>query len=204
MKIDPTTSEQRSERQVLRQYFRKQRNQVPEQQQNQSALTSLQVCLRATKLAEVNTVACYLANDGELDPKVIIEHCWQQNIQVVLPVLNPNKPGHLVFVKYHALSPMTQNIYGIEEPIINHKNTIELQDIDLIFTPLVAFDKNGNRLGMGGGYYDRSLAPITAQKLNIQLIGLAHACQEAKELPVDGWDIPLNGIVTPEQYFQIN
>jgi 5-formyltetrahydrofolate cyclo-ligase len=57
---------------------------------------------------------------------------------------------------------------------------------------------------MGGGYYDRTLAPIKSQQINTQLIGLAHECQQAEKLPIDGWDIPLHGIATPSQFFKID
>jgi 5-formyltetrahydrofolate cyclo-ligase len=62
----------------------------------------------------------------------------------------------------------------------------------------------GNRLGMGGGYYDRTLAPIRRDSLQTQLIGLAHTCQQADMLQTDNWDIPLNGISTPDQFFSVD
>ncbi|MCF2948399.1 5-formyltetrahydrofolate cyclo-ligase [Paraglaciecola aquimarina] len=191
-------------RKELRQHFRKLRNQLDKEQQNIVAQAALQTCLQTTELSKLKTVACYLANDGELDPSAIIEYCWQHNIQVVLPVLDPNNSGHLVFVEYQANSQMQINTYGIAEPAITQYNQVPLQNIDLVFTPLVAFDQQGNRLGMGGGYYDRTLAPIKRNNLNTQLIGLAHNCQQANKLPTDGWDIPLHGIVTPKQFFKID
>lgn len=195
---------QQNSRQKLRQHFRSQRNQLSVEQQNSAAKSSLQVCLESTPLSKVNTVACYLANDGELDPSAIIQFCWQQKIRVVLPVLDPQKAGHLVFVNYQPTSLMLTNTYGIAEPVATPTNTIALADIDLVLTPLVAFDQHGNRLGMGGGYYDRTLAPIRQHNLNTILIGLAHDSQQAEQLPVDGWDIPLQGIVTATQFFQID
>lgn len=191
-------------RKAARQHYRKQRNLLTLEQQSIATQACLKMCMDSLNFSQFKTVACYLANDGELDPIAIIQYCWQQNIQVLLPVLDPCKAGHLVFVDYQANSPMQANIYGIAEPIATTNNTISLQEIDLIFTPLVAFDRTGNRLGMGGGYYDRSLAPIKKEKLNTKIIGLAHNTQQAEKLPVDGWDIPLHGIVTPLKYFHID
>ena len=77
--------------------------------------------------------------------------------------------------------------------------------LDLVFMPLVAFDKNSNRLGMGGGFYDRCFAfRNTTQQDNIRtrplLIGCAHALQEMSSLKPEKWDVPLDGILT-EKYF---
>ncbi|WP_158967504.1 5-formyltetrahydrofolate cyclo-ligase [Paraglaciecola sp. L3A3] len=193
----------KNHRQELRQFYRQQRKQLTAEKQQSAAQMCLQVFLQNIDLTHIKTVAYYLANDGELDPQAMIQFCWQHNIQVLLPVLDPKRKGHLVFVNYQASSPMQTNIYGIAEPIASEQNIVELADIDLIFTPLVAFDIKGNRLGMGGGYYDRTLAPIRQKQLKTQLIGLAHDCQKSEKLPIDGWDIPLNAITTPTQFFKI-
>ena len=76
---------------------------------------------------------------------------------------------------------------------------IPTNQLDIICTPLVAFDKQGHRLGMGGGYYDRTLAPWFHYKSGPKPIGLAHSCQEVEQLPVESWDVPLPKIVTPKQ-----
>ncbi|MEP0355961.1 5-formyltetrahydrofolate cyclo-ligase [Paraglaciecola sp.] len=186
----------------LRLQFRKKRQQLSKAQQLQASKQVLNTCLQQLSLQQANTVACYLANDGEIDPRCIIEYCWQHNKRVLLPVLHPFSTGHLVFVEYFPNSVMIANQYGIKEPVITSHNICPLADIELIMTPLVAFDAAGNRLGMGGGYYDRSLAPIKRDKLNTQLIGLAHTCQQANALKANHWDIPLHGIATPTQYFK--
>jgi 5-formyltetrahydrofolate cyclo-ligase len=70
--------------------------------------------------------------------------------------------------------------------------------LDLILTPLVAFDDQGNRLGMGGGFYDRTLAYLGRRKhwKKPRLIGTAHAFQQVARLPHESWDVPLHGVVT--------
>ena len=70
--------------------------------------------------------------------------------------------------------------------------------------PLVGFDNKGNRLGMGGGFYDRTLANLDRLSYRPLLIGVAHDCQQADALPVMQWDIPLNAIVTPTQTIRIS
>jgi 5-formyltetrahydrofolate cyclo-ligase len=192
------------QRQKIRTEYRKKRQALSAQQQSTAANNLLTTCLSSTTLAQVKTIACYIANDGEIDPRAIIDYCWQQGKSVVLPVLHPFSKGHLLFVEYRPNSPTRKNCYGIDEPIVTATNLCPLANIQLILTPLVAFDAQGNRLGMGGGYYDRTLAPIRRDLLPTQLIGLAHNCQQTDILLTDSWDIPLDGIATPDQYFNVS
>lgn len=188
-------------RNECRQAYRKKRQALSTQQQSIAASGILQTCITSTSLEQAKTIACYIANDGEIDPRAIIDFCWQHGKSVLLPVLHPFSQGHLLFVEYHPDSPSRANCYGIKEPIVTSTNLCPLANIDLILTPLVAFDSKGNRLGMGGGYYDRTLAPINRDSLPTQLIGLAHTCQQTDTLLTDSWDIPLHGIVTPNRFF---
>ena len=190
-------------RQEIRTKYRKKRQTLSAQQQLTAASDLLKICVTSTTLAQAKTIACYIANDGEIDPSVMLDYCWQHGKTVLLPVLHPFSKGHLLFVKYHPNSPTHENCYGIKEPIITSTNLCPLANIELILTPLVAFDTEGNRLGMGGGYYDRTLAPIRRDSLQTQLIGLAHTCQQTDMLLTDSWDIPLDGIATPEQFFSV-
>ena len=191
-------------RKACRKNYRKKRQALSYQQQSIAAHDLLSVCIASTALSQVNTVACYIANDGEIDPIAIINYCWQQGKCVLLPVLHPFSKGHLLFVEYHPHSPIRKNCYGIEEPIVTRSNLFTLPNIEMILTPLVAFDAMGNRLGMGGGYYDKTLAPIRRDLLPTKLIGLAHTCQQTDMLLTDSWDIPLDGIATPEQFFSVS
>lgn len=191
------------QRQVVRSDYRIKRQALSYQEQSIAANKLVTTCLASTTLAKSKTIACYIAHDGEIDPIAIIDYCWQQGKRVLLPVLHPFSKGHLLFVNYHRNSPTRKNGYGIKEPIVTCANLCTLANIELILTPLVAFDKMGNRLGMGGGYYDRTLAPIRRDSLQTQLIGLAHTCQQADTLLTDSWDIPLNGISTPDQFFNV-
>ena len=85
------------------------------------------------------------------------------------------------------------NQFGILEPPLNVQEILPTEKLDIIFTPLVAFDKQGNRLGMGGGFYDRTLQDWRSK--NFIPVGLAHQCQQIEALPVESWDIPLFDIL---------
>ena len=192
------------QRHKIRTEYRKKRQALSAQQQATAANKLLTTCISSTTLPQAKTIACYISNDGEIDSQAIIDYCWQQDKCVLLPVLHPFSKGHLLFVNYLPDSPTRKNCYGIKEPIVTTQNICPLTNIELVLTPLVAFDAKGNRLGMGGGYYDRTLAPIRLSSLTTQLIGLAHTCQQNDKLLTDSWDIPLNGIATPEQFFSVD
>ena len=88
---------------------------------------------------------------------------------------------------------MLKNKFGILEPKLNVQNVLPLDELDILFTPLVAFDKQGNRLGMGGGFYDRTLQ--NWQNASFIPVGLAHQCQQVELLPIEAWDVPLHRIL---------
>lgn len=145
-------------RHELRKLVRQQRNQLSSDIQYQA---SQDLICRFAALPEMQTchhIALYLSTDGELDTQPLIEWLWSQGKAVYLPVLHPFSAGHLLFLHYQSSTPMTYNKFGILEPKLNQTLVKPVKELDLICTPLVAFDSHGHRLGMGGGYYDRTLA----------------------------------------------
>ncbi|WP_052262730.1 5-formyltetrahydrofolate cyclo-ligase [Pseudoalteromonas luteoviolacea] len=148
-------------------------------------------------------IGVYLPNDGELRTNLLIQSLWDNKTDVFLPVIHPFSGTTLLFQKYEKNSTMSQNRYAILEPKLNCSEICPLEQLDYLLMPLVAFDGQGNRLGMGGGYYDRTLANYYNQGWSKpQLIGLAHDCQKVSQLPVEAWDVPLPAILTPSQYYQ--
>ncbi|AWL11126.1 5-formyltetrahydrofolate cyclo-ligase [Saliniradius amylolyticus] len=185
-----------------RRFYRQQRRALSPEQQVKAARQLVKHCQQQPQFQSAHKVALYLANDGELDPHPLIEHCWQANKDVYLPVLHPFCAGYLVFVHYGPETLMQANRFGIPEPKVECHRLCPIEQLDILFTPLVAFDTKGNRLGMGGGFYDRTLKPVY-QRPKPTLIGLAHDCQQADSLPVQPWDIPLQKILTPTQEFNL-
>ncbi len=183
-------------RQKIRNDIRKRRQKLTalEQQQAEQSITQQALQLIAQKKA--NTVALYLSFDGEVSTQQLITCLWQQGIQVAVPVLHPFCPGHLLFLRYHPESVMYKNSFGILEPQLNVQDVVPISSLEIIFTPLVAFDKQGNRLGMGGGFYDRTLQGW--QEKSFIPVGLAHACQFVDHLPSQAWDMPLAQILIAE------
>ncbi|MCG9697657.1 5-formyltetrahydrofolate cyclo-ligase [Shewanella sp. Isolate11] len=194
----PRATAQLSARQILRQTIRQARRSLSQtQQQDFSAQASLQV-ISLIKQQQAKRVALYLSNDGELDTQPLIEALWQLDIEVYLPRLHPFSPGNLIFLRYQPHTQLQTNTLKIKEPKLDIRQMVLAHELDIVVTPLVAFDAQGNRMGMGGGYYDRTLA-------NWQTIGkpyplgFAHDCQQVQQLPVEHWDVPLPLIVTPTQ-----
>lgn len=184
--------------------MRRKRQVLSRQDQIKHAKELSQHLLRLNDFRFTNKIALYLANDGEIDPSFVIIHAWNMGKQVYLPVLSPLK-NQLYFAPYFPDSKMKTNCFGICEPACHPRHWICARQIDVLFLPLVAFDENGNRTGMGGGYYDRSLAYLsTRQKIKKpKLIGLAHSLQQCDGINSDPWDIPLNMVVTEKRVIRI-
>ena len=179
-------------RQQLRQQMRETRQKQTALQQQQAAQHITEKALKLIEQQRAKNIALYLAFDGEISTKPLINQLWQQGKHVYLPVLHPFVHGHLLFLRYLPDTPMKANKFGILEPYLNVKSVLPIEQLDIIFTPLVAFDKLGNRLGMGGGFYDRTLQNSQHRFITV---GLAHQCQQVEALPIESWDIPLEHIL---------
>lgn len=175
----------------------------------EQATAASELSSRLTANSKVTTarhIAIYLANDGELNTMPFIEWCWANNKHVYLPVIHPFSKGHLLFLEYTPDTLLHKNCFGILEPKLNVSLVQLISNIDIIFTPLVAFDSSGARLGMGGGFYDRTLQKWfkqfdTNKAARPYPIGLAHDCQQVNAIPVEDWDIPIPELITPSKNY---
>ncbi|MGM0481794.1 MAG: 5-formyltetrahydrofolate cyclo-ligase [Pseudomonadota bacterium] len=139
---------------------------------------------------------------AELNTQPTIERLWQQGIKTVLPVLHPFTPGNLLFLHYDQNTPMVNNRYGIAEPQLSCQQVVPLSRIRWLFMPLVGFDLAGNRLGMGGGYYDRTLASWRRGALpQLRPVGLAYDEQQLTAIPVAPWDVAIPQVITPSRHW---
>jgi 5-formyltetrahydrofolate cyclo-ligase len=174
------------------------------------ALSDTQQCKSAERLAgnlihliaqrRVKRVAVYLANDGEIDPVEFVKWAGSQGIQSCLPVISDTH-GHMKFAELTTHSVLKPNRFGIPEPQVAPGQLFEAMQLDVIFMPLVAFDSEGNRIGMGGGFYDQTLAFKRQHPYHQapDLIGLAHAFQQVEGIQPEHWDVPLDGIATEQR-----
>ena len=189
-----------NQRSQLRKEIRLRRNSLQQAEQESAATALAQKLSKHIQIKQAKRIAVYLSNDGELSTSIFINWCWQQKKEVYLPVVHPFSQGNLLFLRYQKNTELVNNVYGIAEPKLDVTQVSPLSELDIICTPLVAFDKTGARLGMGGGFYDRSLAKW--QQTQIYPIGLAHDCQLVEKIPVASWDIPLPEIITPNKNYR--
>ncbi len=190
----PASSHLRNAKKRLRHDLRQQRQALsPQHQKNATLLLLNRLCQHQLFIAS-QKIAFYLANDGEINPYPLLEQSIQLGKQCYLPVIQQNLT--LAFRRYTPDTKLVINSFGIPEPA--RGKLLKAQHLDLILTPLVGYDRYRKRLGMGGGFYDRSLNfkknAVVAKKP--WLAGLAHQCQEVKNIPCDPWDIRLDAVFT--------
>ena len=184
-------------RQQLRKLIRTRRSALSAAQQKAAAQALKQHLLALPEFRAARDVCAYLANDGEIDPLPFMQAAHALGKRVLLPVLHPTQARHLWFVEWHPNQPLRPNRYRILEPQFKGQPRRKPWALGLVLMPLVAFDSQGNRMGMGGGYYDTSFAfKQTSPQRGPKLVGIAHQCQEVDALPIAEWDIPLAAIVT--------
>ena len=147
-------------------------------------------------------IALYLANDSEIDPYLLIEYAHFMGKKVYLPILAPLK-NSLYFAPYEAGDRLKLNRFKILEPVCRPSKWKTARQLDLLLLPLVAFDAHGNRIGMGGGFYDRTLAYMQHRRFwkKPTLVGLAHEIQKVGQLHSQSWDIPLDCIITEKRRY---
>ncbi|SMF22987.1 5-formyltetrahydrofolate cyclo-ligase [Alteromonadaceae bacterium Bs31] len=176
--------------------MRKRRRNLSSSQQRIAALGASRELAKLPVFKLASNIALYFANDGELSPHLIAQLARMKKKRLFYPVLQRKT---LLFRDFPRYAGLGLNRYGIAEPLPRYK-ALAAQQLDIIIVPLVAFDRSGNRLGMGGGYYDRSLAFKARTPFNKPLlIGLAHSVQETPVLSVDNWDIGLDYLVTEKE-----
>ena len=143
-------------------------------------------------------VALYLPMAGEVDLRPCLGRAWRRGATVFVPRISSRRRGRMSFVSWTPGIAQRRNAFGILEPAQTSRPTPAVQ-LDTVVLPLVGFDRQGNRLGMGAGYYDRALRrrldPARRWR-RPRLVGVAFACQELESIPASPWDVPLDLIVT--------
>jgi 5-formyltetrahydrofolate cyclo-ligase len=138
-------------------------------------------------------VAGYWAMDGEIGL-----HSWQlrlpQGLVYCLPVLADDDT--LRFAPWRAGDALVTNRYGIPEPDVDPRSGLSADALSLIVVPLVGFDAQGHRLGMGGGWYDRTLAFRQRQSAPPHLVGAGFEAQRVDDVGAQAWDVPLDAVCT--------
>lgn len=179
----------------LRQQLRRHRRTLSRTRQ---ALAAQRISLRVMRTHWWRTatrIAFYWPADGEASPLPLLRESLRSGKQCYLPVIEHKQ---LLFREFHRGGKLRRNRYNIPEP--KGITTCPAHQLDVILLPLVAFDTQCNRLGMGAGFYDRTFASYSTRKP--LRVGLAYEFQKVTCLPTDPWDVPLHSIITDSRTYR--
>jgi len=182
----------REQKARLRRELRRERNSLSPASAKQSARQLCRTLLSHSRLQRSRNIAFYLSADGELDLAPLMQACHRAGKILWLPCISNERI--MSFRRHRPGKPLLRNRFGIGEPPPAAMRCDPMQ-LDLVLMPLVAFDAHGNRLGMGGGFYDRAFARCRRSRRPF-LMGVAHSFQQVPALPRDPWDIPVAAVAT--------
>ncbi len=188
-----------STKKQLREQCRQARNALTTVQQQRYALAVSERLAKTNAFQDAQQIASYIATDNEVETHKIHERCWQTGKKVALPIIGADKS--MRFAPYTDADTLITNKFNIPEPQTTpNTHFIELQNIHCMLIPLVGFDKQGNRIGFGGGYYDRYLQHKTNSTI---CIGLAYEVQKIPSIIKETWDISMDIVITEEQTYHL-
>ncbi|WP_216830012.1 5-formyltetrahydrofolate cyclo-ligase [Alkalihalobacterium elongatum] len=141
------------------------------------------------------TVAITISRGNEVDTYPIIERAWREGKKIAVPKTYP-ETSEMVFFQIKNFNELESTYFQLKEPIQTICVPVDKDQLDLILVPGVAFDKNGNRLGYGGGYYDRYLEDFRGETC-----ALTFEQQLVDDIPLEPFDIPVQMIVTEDQVY---
>jgi 5-formyltetrahydrofolate cyclo-ligase len=186
----------------LRKFMRSQRRSLSGDEQARASVGLLKQLKSIPEFAESGSIAMYLVNDGEIDPVQAMNWCWKRGTKTYVPVVVQENENSLLFAEINTQSEFRNNRFGISEPVTKYNQLLEARQLDLVLMPLVAFDESGNRIGMGGGFYDTTFEFVRSQGVNRPvLIGIAHEIQKVDQIVAQPWDIPLGRVVTDRNVY---
>jgi 5-formyltetrahydrofolate cyclo-ligase len=190
-------------RMQLRRQLRDARRALTPVQQRRAALDLYRQLAQHPLFRRSRHVALYLPNDAEIDPRLLLRAAQRRGKHTYLPVLNDWPRTRMVFQRVMPGEKLHPNRFRIDEPHIDRARQRKVWALDLVLLPLVGFDEAGGRLGMGGGFYDRSLAYRGRRSAwhKPVLLGLAHECQKVGKLSQASWDVPLQGTLTDKGWY---
>ena len=192
-----------TEKTELRRSLRARRNALAPEDQRHAAERLASKLIGTRLFLTSRRIACYLPNDGEIDTRPILARIHRMRKDCYLPVLSRLSHDRLWFARLETNTDLKPNRFGILEPAVKSRDLIRAQELDLILMPLVGFDDRGHRLGMGGGFYDRSLEFLRHRTCwrKPHLLGIAYDFQRVNGLTADSWDVPLQGVITDQAVY---
>lgn len=182
----------------LRQKHRQQRAHLPTDTQAERAEALCERLLSLPIVQQANHIAAYIAIRGEISLATVMAQLSETGKHVYLPVLRGQA---MHFSPWIPTQPLLKKGFGLFEPDAPESEWIPAEKLDLVLAPLVVFDKECNRIGQGGGFYDRTFAFRQDTSCSPFLLGVAHDDQREPQLPVERWDVPLDMIATQQALY---
>ncbi len=203
----------------LRAVLRRQRNALSQARQERAAVDLAERLKNLSAFRRSKSIALYLANDGEIDPAralawslahgkrcyapVVVDHRTDHHTDNPIDQPKISRKNSLRFAEITTHTRFQNNRFGIAEPTAPAEQWIDARALDLVLLPLVGFDRRGNRIGMGGGFYDTTFAFKKTDPHSLpQLVGLAHEIQRVEQIDAENWDIPIAAVVTDRQIYR--
>lgn len=183
---------------TIRQHLRRTRAGMTASARAEASHAVARSVIRHRRFINAKRIAAYFCSNNEIDPAPIVRAALEAGKACYMPVLHPSRHGRLLFCRWRPGDRLTSNRFGIPEPVPSQRNLLPAVALDIVITPLLGFDEQGNRIGMGGGYYDRTFA-FLQRRSHINrpyMIGIAFACQRVELIQPRPWDVALNTVIT--------
>jgi 5-formyltetrahydrofolate cyclo-ligase len=189
-------------RKALRASLRQSRQQLSPEKRHIAARSLLDLIGHQDFFRVAQRIAFYQVIDGEIDPQLLLDLALSEGKACFLPVLSRENPEFVSFAAYDADTQLVENQWGIAEP--SPETIVSPTNFDVVFVPLVGFNEQCFRMGMGKGFYDRTFSfKIFNRCSRPLLVGLAHESQLVKEaFPVESWDVRLDAIATDKKIYR--
>lgn len=185
-----------------RQAIRQKLNLIPPDEKQRLSERAVVQLINSGILDDCRTIALFFPVRHELEIHSLVEYCWKQGIQTFLPRLLPQPATDMIFQPYDKDTRLKPNRFAIPEPDLPIEQCIPACDLDIAITPLLGFGTRGQRLGMGGGFYDRAFAfkleDNAIQRPQLWAIALDIQCLDIETRP---WDVPLQGVATQTRIY---
>jgi 5-formyltetrahydrofolate cyclo-ligase len=184
----------------MRQHNRKRRAELTPRQLEQASAALAHKVMSLDVYAQSQRLAVYFAVNGEIGLDPVIDEALAAGKQVYLPNLDQQS---LRFSPYYREQKMRINKFRLPEPDVGDDDMLQPAELDLVLAPLVVFDESRNRIGMGGGFYDRSFAMRKSPQVTAPvLIGVAHELQKVEKIIPEEWDVRLDMVVTDRTIYR--
>ncbi|MFC1490146.1 5-formyltetrahydrofolate cyclo-ligase [Candidatus Latescibacterota bacterium] len=188
----------KKEKNIIRSRIKKMRSEISIGTFRNHSHSIINTCIGLEEWQYAKTVHIYVSGiNNEVETLGLIYMMFDSGKIVVVPKCNIEL-RKTVNIRISSFDELSLSEYGIMEPEYKSENEIQPENIDIVLVPLLAFDRNGGRVGFGGGYYDELLS-----KCNCVKVGLAYSFQEIDEVPVEPHDVPLDIIVTEKETIRI-